>query len=60
MGIVDVTLHRILTRKITISQYFYWKYFCGIDNPLKPEGIKVLSKTVNALMGVFAHLGARG
>lgn len=40
MGSVDIFLHKLLKRKITLNQYLYWKYFTGINDPPKPTEIK--------------------
>ena len=40
MGTVDIALHRLFKRKIRIGNYLYWKYFCGIENPPRPENLQ--------------------
>ncbi|MEM3019306.1 MAG: hypothetical protein QXO92_03535 [Candidatus Bathyarchaeia archaeon] len=30
MGYMDICLHRLFRRRITWTQYLYWRYFCGI------------------------------
>jgi hypothetical protein len=57
MGVADIALHRLLRRKITIAQYFYWRYILGISKPPQPASIRGLSKTLDAVMGVVARLG---
>jgi hypothetical protein len=37
MGTVDITLHKLFKRKVTMGKYLYWKHFCCIGNPPKPE-----------------------
>lgn len=49
MGTFDIFLHKVFRREVTVSQYLYWKYFAGIENPPKPknmEKISWLEKTV--------------
>jgi hypothetical protein len=60
MGTADIALHRLLRRKITVAQYFYWRYILGISKPPQPASIRGLSRTVDAVMGVVARLGAVG
>lgn len=36
MGIVDVFLHKLFKREVTIGKYLYWKHFCNIGDPPKP------------------------
>ena len=36
MGTVDVFLHRVLKREVTLGKYLYWKHFCNIGDPPKP------------------------
>lgn len=64
MGLVDITLHKIFRRRVTIAQYLYWRYFCGIENPPKPKNlkraesyVKALEAVVERLMGVAAFIG---
>jgi hypothetical protein len=40
MGTVDVFLHKRFKIDITIGKYLYWKYFCNISDPPKPEKMK--------------------
>jgi len=40
MGTVDIALHRLFKRKITTGKYLYWKHFCGIENPPRPENLR--------------------
>jgi len=49
MGYVDILLHRLFRRKITLAQYLYWKYFCGIANPPKPGSMKRAEKAMSEL-----------
>ena len=39
MGTVDVFLHRVLKREITLGKYLYWKHFCNIGYPPKPPSL---------------------
>lgn len=39
MGSVDIALHRLLKRKVTMGKYLYWKHFCGIGSPPRPENL---------------------
>ena len=36
MGTVDVLLHKVFKREVTLGKYLYWKHFCNIGNPPKP------------------------
>lgn len=49
MGTVDIMLHRVFRRKITLAQYLYWKYFCGIEKPPKPEDVKRVDEATRLL-----------
>jgi hypothetical protein len=40
MGTVDVTLHRLFKREVTLGKYLYWKHFCNINDPPKPPTIE--------------------
>jgi hypothetical protein len=40
MGNVDVFLHKVLKMDVTVGKYFYWKYFCNINNPPKPKNLE--------------------
>ena len=40
MGNVDVYLHKMLKMEVTVGKYFYWKYFCNINNPPKPKNLE--------------------
>jgi hypothetical protein len=40
MGTVDLFLHDIFKREVTIGKYLYWKHFCNIKNPPKPPSLK--------------------
>jgi len=55
MGSVDIFLHKLLKRDITLNQYLYWKYITGINNPPKPtvtEKRRGISKVLlDLLMG---------
>ncbi|MCW4048456.1 MAG: hypothetical protein NWE89_01835 [Candidatus Bathyarchaeota archaeon] len=37
MGTVDVFLHKVLKMEVTIGKYLYWKHFCNVPDPPKPE-----------------------
>jgi hypothetical protein len=39
MGVVDIFLHKLFKRKITLGKYLYWRHFCNISNPPKPENL---------------------
>jgi len=47
MGTVDIMLHKVFRRKVTLAQYLYWRYFCGIEKPPKPEGIKRIDEVTH-------------
>ncbi|MEM3545639.1 MAG: hypothetical protein QXU47_09015 [Candidatus Bathyarchaeia archaeon] len=49
MGTVDIMLHRLFRRRITLAQYLYWRYFCGIEKPPKPEEIKRVDEAIRLL-----------
>jgi len=49
MGTVDIMLHKVFRRKVTLAQYLYWRYFCGIEEPPKPEGIKRIDEATRLL-----------
>ena len=55
MGSVDIFLHKLLKRKITLNQYLYWRYFTGIDNPPKPDMVerKGLSKIGKVFLDIL-------
>jgi hypothetical protein len=36
MGAVDIFLHKVFRREVTIGKYLYWKHFCNINAPPKP------------------------
>ncbi len=36
MGTVDVFLHKLLKKEVTMSKYLVWKHFYCIDDPPKP------------------------
>ena len=37
MGTFDIGLHKLFRREITTGKYLYWKHFCGIRGPPKPD-----------------------
>ena len=40
MGSVDIFLHKTLKIDVTVGKYVYWKYFCTIADPPKPENLE--------------------
>ena len=40
MGTVDIYLHKVFKREVTVGKYLYWKYYCTIENPPKPPNMK--------------------
>lgn len=56
MGTVDIMLHRLFRRKITLAQYLYWRYFCGIEKPPKPEEIKRVDEAAYLLYSLMGQL----
>lgn len=44
MGTVDISLHKLFKIKVTTGKYLYWKHFCGINKPPRPENLKKPSK----------------
>jgi len=53
MGTVDVFLHKTLKREITIGKYLYWKHFCNISDPPKPEKMKKPDTLIESLVAKF-------
>jgi hypothetical protein len=39
MGTVDIFLHKLFKREITVGKYLYWKHFCNINNAPKPASM---------------------
>jgi hypothetical protein len=39
MGTVDIALHRLFKREVTLGKYLYWKHFCNISTPPKPPSL---------------------
>ncbi len=39
MGSVDVYLHKLLKKEVTMSKYLVWKHFYCIDAPPKPRSL---------------------
>ena len=39
MGTVDVFLHKLLKKEVTMSKYLVWKHFYCIDDPPKPRSL---------------------
>ena len=39
MGSVDVYLHKLLKKDVTMSKYLVWKHFYCIDDPPKPRSL---------------------
>jgi len=56
MGTVDILLHRLFRRRVTLSQYLYWRYFCGIENPPKPEAMSRLEPVVGLFERILTAL----
>jgi hypothetical protein len=50
MGIVDISLHKLFKRKINTGKYLYWKHFCGIENPPRPENLKKPKKIKDRIL----------
>jgi len=55
MGIIDIALHKLFKRKISVSQYVYWKYFCGIKNCPEPEALKKVGAILEKLTRLIAE-----
>jgi len=53
MGTVDIYLHKLLKREITLNQYLYWKYITGINDPPKPTSIKKRRGISKALLDIL-------
>ena len=39
MGSVDVYLHKLLKKDVTMSKYLVWKHFYCINDPPKPRSL---------------------
>jgi len=39
MGTVDVFLHKLFKKEVTMSKYLVWKHFYCIDDPPKPPSL---------------------
>ena len=39
MGTVDICLHKLFKKEVTMSKYLVWKHFYCIDNPPKPRSL---------------------
>ena len=39
MGSVDVYLHKLLKKEVTMSKYLVWKHFYCINDPPKPRSL---------------------
>jgi len=50
MGTVDIALHRLLKREVTVGKYLYWKHFCNISNPPVPKNLKKPKKWSDVLL----------
>jgi len=40
MGFVDILLHKVFRREVTLTKFLYWKHFCSIRDPPKPKNLK--------------------
>ncbi len=56
MGNVDVLLHKILKIEVTVGKYVYWKYFCNVSNPPKPENLEKPKNLSDQLFNKFLDL----
>jgi len=50
MGSVDVYLHKLLKKEVTMSKYLVWKHFYCIDDPPKPKSIVNPSKLTEMIL----------
>jgi len=50
MGSVDIFLHKIFKIEVTMGKYAYWKYFCTIADPPKPEHLEKPKKLTDQLI----------
>jgi hypothetical protein len=39
MGTVDVNLHKLFKKEVTMSKYLVWKHFYCINDPPKPRSL---------------------
>ena len=53
MGTVDIALHKLFKRKIRVGNYLYWKHFCGIENPPRPDNLKSPSGLTEKILSRF-------
>lgn len=53
IGTVDIALHRLFKRKITTGKYLYWKYFCGMENPPRPQNLEKPSSFTEKILSKF-------
>ena len=49
MGTVDVFLHKVFKREVTVGKYLYWKHFCNMNNPPRPENMQNPTKVQDIL-----------
>ncbi len=56
MGTVDIMLHKLFKRKVTLAQYLYWRYFCGIEKPPKPEEIRRVDEAIRLFNSLIEQL----
>jgi hypothetical protein len=49
MGTVDVFLHNILKREVTVGKYLYWKHFCNMNDPPRPKNMQNPTKIQDIL-----------
>jgi hypothetical protein len=53
MGTVDVALHKVFRREVTIGKYLYWKHFCNINDPPKPPSIEKPAKITEMILAML-------
>ncbi|MFP3951197.1 MAG: hypothetical protein ACLFVP_03525 [Candidatus Bathyarchaeia archaeon] len=40
MGFVDILLHKLFKREVTLTKFLYWKHFCNIHDPPRPKNLR--------------------
>lgn len=56
MGTVDVALHRLLKREITVGKYVYWKHFCNIHDPPMPRSLRKPDRLRDVLLSKLLNI----
>lgn len=56
MGTVDVALHRLLKREVTVGKYVYWKHFCNIVDPPMPRSLRKPDRLRDVLLSKLLNI----